>query len=288
MATFKATLKLRSAALAALMLFAANSLAWIDTGHILVAAIAEKGLQPIVLAKVRSLLKVGGTDTTRTLWTASCWADDAKTKENGVWHYINVHFRDDGKPTDNRALDENVVWAINRFSKVLADGSRSQIDRADALRFLIHFVGDIHQPMHTVARDSAEFPRGDRGGNDFHIVSPAGINPVPNNLHFLWDMAGGLYGSTSRPLDHNSVANVEQLRDSIMKEFPKSSLTSVGLQTPSIWKSESYDLARKFAYAMQPNGKPSTEYLTNCKRVCKRQIALAGYRLADLLNNLLK
>lgn len=260
---------------------------WIDTGHMLIAAIAESDLKPDVKKEIDRLVKIGGTETTRTFWTAACWADDTKARENAAWHYINFHFRDDGKPVDNKPLEENVVWAIERFKKVLADKKRPDLERADALRYLIHFVGDVHQPLHATARDSEAFPRGDRGGNEFKIRAPQGMRPEPRNLHFLWDLGGGLYGEAPRPLERGTVTFVETLARDIRKEHPRTALKVVSVQDPSTWAQEGVKIARESVYTLPENSIPTPEYLAKCKAVCRQQIALAGYRLADLLNALL-
>lgn len=265
-----------------------SAFGWIDTGHMIVAAIAEGQLKPAVKAKVDALLKIGGDDRTRTFWTSACWADDTKNSENGPWHYINIHFREDGKPADNKPLDENVDWAIHKFSKILADPKQPETDRADALRFLIHFVGDAHCPVHAVARDTEAFPRGDRGANDFKILPPPGVQPEPRNLHFLWDIAGGLYGGTERPLTKEGTESIRRLAATIQSEFPRTSFAAELKETaPEAWSQESYELARKVAYNLPEKTVPSPEYLRRCQEVSKKRIALAGYRLSDLLNRVL-
>lgn len=268
-------------------LAATPALAWIDAGHMIVAAIAERDLTPMTKTKIQTLLKVGGDERTRTFWTSSCWADDFKTREDGPWHYINIHFRRDGKPVDNKPLDENVVWAIGKMSATLKDGKRTERERADALRFLIHFVGDIHCPMHAVAEDTADFPRGDRGGNDFKIVPDKSWPIQAKNLHLFWDMAGGLYGDVPRPLGRDGGDLIERLSREVRDEFPRGYFKEVSEAKPETWAAESFELAKTAAYDMKPNTTPSAEYVARAKRHSKQRLALAGYRLADLLNKVL-
>ena len=83
--------------------------AWNDTGHMVVAEIAQRQLRANVKQEVSRLLAIGATQKTDSIATAACWADDFKTNQNGLWHYINYHFRTDGRPTFNIPEAENVT-----------------------------------------------------------------------------------------------------------------------------------------------------------------------------------
>lgn len=262
-----------------------TALAWIDTGHMLVGEIAKRELTPTARQKIEFLLSFGSTEKTKDMVTATCWADDFKTAENGPWHYINIHFRTDGKPITTKPLDENVVWAIERFSKELVDPFLDNTRKADALRYLLHFVGDIHQPMHTVACDTEAHPEGDRGGNDFTFDEFELAGFKVRNLHFLWDIGGGLYGKTDRPLAAGNA--VTTLADKLIAQNPRSSYAFITEQKPQIWVEESLALARSVAYDLPMKVKPSESYLLAAQHVSSRRITLAGYRMADMLNRLL-
>lgn len=268
-----------------LVLASAMSHAWIDTGHMVVSAIAEGGLKPEVRAQVERLLRIGGDEKTRDILGAACWADDTKTAENGPWHYINVHFRADGAPTNNKPLPENVVWAIEKFEAVLKDRSRTEAERADALRYLLHFVGDVHQPFHSVARDCEDHPTGDRGGNDFVFdeFPLAGFNV--RNLHFLWDIGGGLYGATPRPLASRST--IDQLADRLRRENPRENLPELGAMAPMAWAMESLTIAQSVGYSIPERKRPNEPYLAMVRFISERRLVVAGYRLADMLNRIL-
>lgn len=286
-------LSLRSLSFAVLACISVSAFAWIDTGHMVVAAIARKNLRPEVLAKVDALLKIGGDDKTQDMLGAACWADDVKRdrKETGPWHYSDQHFRTDGKTDNNQPDKENVVWAIDRFRKELGDPAKSEGDRAEALRWLLHFVGDIHQPLHTVAHDSDQEPNGDKGGNDFKIISPASMSDMARpltNLHILWDFSCGLYRGTERPLTQNGLDKINGLADEISKEFPESSMREARSLDTGLWMKEGLALAKSDVYNLTPNTAPSEEYMKKGQEVCKRRLALAGYRLARLLNSTLK
>ncbi len=283
----------RTLAIGAFVLVSACSQAWIDTGHMIIAAIAQKNLKPNVLAECERLLKIGADAKNTDFVTTGPWADDVRRDrpETGPWHYIDYHFRPDGKPTENRPDAENAVWAIEKFSAILKDKSKPDAERADALRFLIHFVGDIHQPLHATARDTDEHPKGDKGGNDFHIVAPddfKGMSRPPRNLHSLWDFGGGLYHGEPRPLTDEGRGRVMTQADSLMKQLPPKSFSAVADLNPEDWAQESFAASKSVVYNLTENTVPSAEYMAKAREVSSRRIVLAGYRLGRLLNQLLK
>jgi hypothetical protein len=253
----------------------------------IVAAIAAKHLKPGVRDKIDALLKIGGDARSQDFYGAASWADDTKTRENGIWHYIDNYFRSDGKPPVNKPDEQNVVWAINKFSAVLQDPSAAEADRADALRYLIHFVGDIHQPLHATSRESDAMPKGDAGGNRFKIGPVAGINMYRPNLHALWDMACGFYVSVKRPLTDDGRAQIDAYAAQIMADFPKKSVKNPKDLNPEDWAHESFEIAKTVVYNIDEGTSPSPEYLAKGKKVCEERLALAGYRLGELLNKLL-
>lgn len=265
-----------------------SSFAWIDTGHMITAAIASHYLKPRVRAQIDELLKVGGDARTSDFYGAACWADDFKTRENGKWHYIDNYFRSDGKPAQNKPDEENVIWAIDKFSKILADKTQPIEDRAQALRFVMHFVGDIHQPLHAVSRETDDMPKGDAGGNRVVIAEVQGIGMWHPNLHALWDFGCGLYESVSRPLHGPEKDEIDNYADKIMADYPMSKLPAAKDLNPVDWMNESVADAKTYVYpGIVPHQAPSEQYLEQGKKVCEQRLALAGYRLAEYLNKLL-
>jgi hypothetical protein len=278
-------------------LLASSAFGWVDSGHMVIADIAYQRLTPKAKTEADRLLKIGGTARTNDFLTAACWADDIRRDrpETGPWHYIDIHFREDGAPSTNKPDAENVVWAIHKFEAVLADRSKPDADRADALRFLLHFIGDIHQPLHATARDTVAHPDGDKGGNAFPIQNPfqyaaANARP-PHNLHALWDLAVGqlpsLYGNF-RPLNDAGRAEIDQIARYIEKVDPPSKLPKVNDLRPEDWAQESFIAAKTVVYTLPEGSKPSEEYLAKGQEVASERLALAGYRLAEVLNRILK
>src|SRR3954454_7827888 len=192
----------RIAALAVLLLTLPGSAsAWGPTGHRVVGRIAERHLTPEAQRGVAALL---GPDS---LARVSTWADDIRSdpdwtkppknetelfsdpnwttppKDARPWHFISI---DDNETLETTARDKkngDVVEAIQRFEKILRDPQADSQSKAKALKFLVHFIGDVHQPLH-VGR------RADRGGNDIIVLWFS----QPSNLHSVWD--GGMIDAT--------------------------------------------------------------------------------------------
>jgi len=175
--------------------------AWNDTGHMLVSAVAELNMTPKTRERVAQLVAMNADEKNNTVITCACWADDHKDQTSGPWHYINYHFNAEFAPTNNVPESENIVAALKRFTAEIKAGGVDDSKLADDVRFIIHFVGDAHQPLHCLARDTDFHPSGDRGGNDFPIdpITDWDKRPVAN-LHSFWDMGGGSFIRVKRPL----------------------------------------------------------------------------------------
>src|SRR6185436_1833148 len=156
-----------------------------------VAQIAYNHLDPAVKAKCNTLMAVpviASDSGNSNFVTAAVWADDLKgiTSSFNNWHYIDIPFSLDGTSTNGvGAASFDVVRAINLCVSNLASSATSVSNQALYLRFLLHFVGDIQQPLHCSTAVSAARLSGDAGGNSFSI------NGTWNNLHSLWDAGGG-------------------------------------------------------------------------------------------------
>jgi hypothetical protein len=141
--------------------------------------LAEERLQPEVREQVTKLLE--GT----TFVEASMWADHVRGKETAAWHYVNIPIDEATYDADRHCPKQQCVIAqIERFRHVLANPAADVRKRQKALKYLIHFVGDLHQPLH--AGDNR-----DRGGNDVQVEFLGETinlhNGKPWNLHAVWD-----------------------------------------------------------------------------------------------------
>lgn len=195
------------------------------------------------------------------------WADRIRSEDRWAhtapWHYMNVA---DAVPLERYRTPEegDVLWAIAHFGVRLADDSLASGARLEALRFLTHFVVDLHQPLH-VGRAS------DRGGNQIRVVTTDGLEV---NLHRFWDTEA--IRLAGLPED----AYVAQVLDLVAAQSD-----SWGGLAPLEWARESRDL-RSRVYDFRGN-RLSRAYLDGAVRITQRRLAQAGTRLAAEINRLL-
>src|SRR5215213_9927789 len=177
--------------------------AWGAGGHMMTAYIAYQRLNSKAKAEANRLLRLpvnpaSVTSKSRDFVNASHWADDLRPfpefKFAAALHFADFPFSVDGTPvpTDQPA-PENVIVALERNVETLKT-STDDNERAQALRFIIHFVGDIHQPLHCSTRVDSEHQDGDRGGNGFNVTVPdANGGTTKSNLHSFWDSGLGSF-----------------------------------------------------------------------------------------------
>ncbi len=298
-----ATMILRNLCRTAFVLLSALSamapaLAWGPVGHEVVAQIAYDNLKPNVKAKVNAILAADPRG--RSLADASTWPDSIRhsnkvpaSEIHASEHYVNVPLTNGTlPPPPERATyyvePETVTIGIADNATVLADGSSKPQERADALSWLIHLVGDIHQPLHCVARitDEHPLPHGDQGGNLYsvrapHITPSGNIGVRKTSLHAYWDSVPSMLDLSATP---------QQLAAAIEKSNPIASCPSPDNASPkdaAIWANESCELALT-VYATPENEQLTDEYIAASKAIARDRLARAGYRLAGLLNALLK
>jgi hypothetical protein len=263
-----------------------NSYAWNAMGHMVIANIAYEQLKPDVREKVDKL--VGNLNTEYPEMSSflhlAYWPDAIRSQRIETfthWHYIDLPYSSDGTAVKGDVIDtDNAVWAVKRIEVVVKNQHANPYDRARFLSFLTHIVGDLHQPLHTVTLFSASHPNGDRGGNQYHVL----INNKPINTHSLWDSGLGSFdGKNGRTTDQ-----AKELALTLMQLYPASRFGDrVNDLNPDNWAQEGFENAKKYVYSTPENQAPSTAYMTIGKQVAEQQAALAGYRLANLLNALL-
>ena len=238
-------------------------LAWGPNGHRVVGRIAANHLTSEAAVAVACLIGPEGLDQ------ASTWGDEIRNDPNwqpplknpSPWHFISI---DDAETLETTARDPNgdVLEAIERFSAVLRDPQATRQAKQEALRFVVHFVGDIHQPLH-VGR------RADRGGNQVAVT----LFKVPTNLHSVWDT--GLidneklsFSELAAFIDHPTVLELQAWQSA----------------TPADWAKES-KAVRERVYAIG-DGKLSFQYAFDNMPLIKQRLLQAGVRLAGLLNSI--
>jgi hypothetical protein len=262
-------------------------LAWNAVGHMVIADIAYKNLKPTVRDKVDKLLVKFNEEYAdiKTLQQTAYWPDAPLYAQNirlyARWHYIDVAFSDDGTPLKNLVDSDNIVWAMKELSVIVKNANANAHERARSLAFLTHFVGDIHQPLHTVSRISAAYPDGDKGGNSFPIQYEAN-GAVLNNLHKLWDSGVGNFD------DDLTSEHVAEISNRITTLYPATYFNSAANDlTFDHWTEEGVELSKTVVYKTSLGKKPSADYIQNGKKIADQRAALAGYRLAAWLNQLL-
>lgn len=241
---------------------------WGRIGHRVAGKIADSRLTPTARAAVASLLEPG-----ESLASVSTWADEVRREfpESGPWHYVNVPITEPRYDAKFVPKEGCVITKIDDFRKILADPNAPRLERQKALKFLAHFVQDMHQPVHVGHRD-------DRGGNDLQVQ----FFGQGSNLHRVWD--SGLIEHVDRPekdwVDALSKTITPELADSWSKGGPPD------------WANESLDIARR-AYlnpadnaALKKGAKLGQPYQDANLPLAERRVAQAGVRLAWILNTI--
>jgi hypothetical protein len=283
-------LKLSLAILTAFLALAPQAaLAWGFEGHEVVATIARNYLTPQVRQRVDQLL-AADTDslTSHDMASEATWADryrGAGHPETASWHFVDIEldhpdlaaacygFPTPAGPASTGPKDDCVVDKITEFSAELRGSTTAPDERLLALKYLLHFVGDVHQPLH--ATDNH-----DRGGN---CVLLALGGPRSTNLHSYWDT------TVVQALgdDPNSLAQtlVAQITPAQKAQWEKGDAKA--------WAMESYGIAKRSVYAI--GSKPGCDrdasplnlpdaYASSAKSVAALQLEKAGVRLAAILD----
>jgi hypothetical protein len=266
-----------------------KAFAWWDTPHMLVAQIAYEKLTPEVRQKADDLIARHAEQypESSNFITASLWADDIRAqgdKTYSSWHYVTLTFKEQGDPQptrENFPEKYHVAWAVEHEVKLLKNPMASQDEKALALRRLIHWVGDIHQPSHATTHIAPQYPKGDNGGNLFLLAQDKPFH----NLHSYWDSGLRHWPSVDRPLDREGelylLTEAKRLQD-FYGQVPLGSLN------PYDWALDSHSLGRDYAYTgIEYKGVPSPEYTVRGSQLTDAQVTLAGRRLAELLNDAL-
>ena len=232
-------------------------------GHRIAGLIAQERLCTVAEQEVQTLGQGENLDT------LGLWADwirgEPEWQHSAPWHYMNIP--DDARLEDYRHPPEgDVLWAIKRFAAMLADRHESLAERRDALRFLVHFMVDLHQPLH-VGRES------DRGGNRIEVYPGTG---EPVNLHRFWDteaveLTGLPPQEYARRLSNLIDANADKWEHDTLMD----------------WAHESKELRPDVYDFDSHNNRLTREYLINAERITRRRLAQAGIRLAAEINRAL-
>lgn len=242
------------------LLICSQALGWGATGHRVAGQIAEDYLSPEARLGVEEVLGV------ESLAQASTWPDFMRSDPSefwqstaNPWHYVTVPpgttYRDAGTPEEGDAAS-----ALDRFTYQLLDAESSAEERALALRFIVHIVGDLHQPLHVGNGE-------DRGGNDVEIL----FFGEPTNLHRLWD---------SQLIDRRQLAYSE-MAEWLAAEIKPEDFRAWNTPDPLVWIEEGSVLRDE----IYPDGEElSWDYSYKWAERVDLQLKKAGVRTAAYLN----
>ena len=269
-----------------------QALAWGDLGHEVTALIAYRHLSPTARAALDALL-ASDTDTLTAVDFASraTWADKYRNahRETAAWHFVDIEIdRPDlkdacfGFPTlqggqlaSQGPAQDCVVNKIDEFAAELKNPSTPAAERLLALKFLIHFMGDLHQPLHAADHH-------DRGGNCIGLSPPQGAQ---NNLHAYWDV------NVVKALGQSAAQIAEQLD----ARLSAADITAWTRGTPQSWAMDTFEVGRHDAYALpsmptcQSGGSVALPpaYMAQAEKDAAAQLLKAAVRLAAVLNDAL-
>lgn len=227
--------RLAGAFAALLSLLPVPAVAWGEFGHRTTGQIALENISPQTRAGITRLLRGDAQLGTPecdldTLEDATVWPDCVRRTRwrwgyTAAWHYRTTPICEDYQPWRNCSGGNCVTAQIERNQRLLADESLPAHIRLEALAFMVHFVGDIHMPLHSGDRD-------DRGGNS----READYGIVPDlNLHRIWD----------GPLAERAITSA---RPSLVRRYSAAEKASIATGTAPDWGRESWQLARDFVY----------------------------------------
>ena len=241
----------------------ANDMYWSKTGHRVVGEVAEQHLSKKAKRAIEDLLEG------ESLAAVANFGDEIKSdrayRKFSAWHYVNIPF---GKTYEEIEKNEygDLVQGVNTCLEIIKDENSSKEDKAFYLKFLVHLIGDLHQPMH-VGRGE------DKGGNDIQLQWFGS----GTNLHRVWD---------SNMINENGMSFTE-----LATEYPEMSKEQIKfLQSGSLldWVEESHLLAEKVYASVEPGEKLSYRYSYDWWDTAADQLQKGGVRLAAVLNEAFK
>ncbi|GFE91642.1 S1/P1 nuclease [Steroidobacter agaridevorans] len=294
------------ALLLAVALPCSTALAWSRPGHMVSAAIAYDELSAqdrrivervVALAEKHpdrgafevAIGRAKGEERGRRIFLELArWPDDTRGSihDHPTWHYWSRPIVDKSSPPAKLPEDVPEGAAYEAFAlnlSVASDPRASASERAVALAWIFHLVGDIHQPLHSVSQVSKRFPEGDRGGSLQFVLDPVAAEPV--SLHWYWDDRVSRDGEPELAMERG---------EDLMRRVPRSQFRLQPFKSAtefSEWARESYQLATTLAYGPDLRASDSAKtapeqpkrYLDESLQVAEQRLTLAGYRLTEVL-----
>ena len=287
------------AACATLMCWAGPAHAWGDEGHEVIGLIAAHYLEPAVRSRVDSMLAADRTGLTSgtQIDQEATWADKYRDSDRSTtkaryeatrqWHFVDLELTGTdlraacfgephlppGTDASRGAARACVVDKVDEFTAELRSATTAAQERLEALQFLLHFVGDVHQPLH--ASDDH-----DQGGNKKIVTAPGS---APNTLHHYWDTEFvARLGAGERAIAQR-----------LMAKITTAQRTQWSSGSAAEWAQESFEVARTHAYGQLPPASSadhyhlSDQYVLDATSVTAEQLSKAGVRLAYVINEAL-
>lgn len=234
---------------------------WGAKGHRTVGKIADTHLKKRTKRAINKLLNA------KSLAYVSTYADEIKSDsiydKYFFWHFANLNLAEDYRDSKKHP-EGDIVMAIDHCVRAIKDVQSSDADKAFFLKFLVHLIGDLHQPMHAGLES-------DRGGNDFKVLWFG----RETNMHRVWDTDmienyGMSYSELATNADYLTKKELKQIQQGNVED----------------WFNETHELARKVYKTAQPNENLRYRYSYLHFNTARKQMQLAGIRLAKVLNDL--
>ena len=295
--------------------FVSSVFAWDDTGHKVSAYIAWRQMTPEVRAKVIKILLDAPEDSHLSVYypagsrskeakelelfmVASTWADIIRDRDfkvryekynQGSWHYADIFWKQSGgkaEMMENRS-EGMAITKLYDFEKNLNDTSISDAEKAVNLAWFLHVGGDVHNPLHNASRITETEPKGDQGGNLFLLSPPDAVAENRVNLHSYWDSI--LRRNIPRENDACDSEYIAEIAEKITKKHSFSQMKNrLKLGDYKEWNIEGFKLLNQTVYLdeLKRGELPSKKYQNRAFAEGQEQIALAGYRLGEMLNRI--
>ena len=288
--------------------------AWDDSGHKITAYIAWQRMTPDVRERVLKILLTAPEDSNIAAYYMpygsqnvdarkrdffmfmATWADVIRDRSFDVrykkYHRSNWHYDDefwtsrDGKIEYLKAPDDGgqALTRIDEFVKVISSKATDS-EKAVAIAWLEHLIGDIHQPLHSSARVTDTEPKGDQGGNLFSLTPKGTPRDKQENLHWFWDSI--VVRNIPNTKDVCDIDFLEPLAKGFMKKYPFEKMRGrLALSNPAAWAKESLTYAQNdvFSADLKRGEMPSEGYKKKGLKIAEERLTLAGYRMGEIFN----
>jgi len=307
---------MRNIVLFAAILTLANfsALGWDDTGHKITAYIAWQRMSPDVRERVLKTLLAAPEDSTIGTYYMpygsqavdarkrdffmfmATWADVVRDRafetRSKKYHHSNWHYDDtfwtvkDGKIEYLKPNEEGglALTRIAEYEKLIRSNAPDS-EKALAIAWLQHTIGDIHQPLHSSARVTDTEPKGDQGGNLFLLTPQGTPRDKQENLHWFWDSI--VVRNIPNTKNECDIDFLEPLAQSFMKKYPFDKMQAkLDIGHPEAWAKESLNYAQNdvFSSDLKRFEMPAEKYKKKALEIAEQRLALAGYRMAEILS----